>query len=819
MSSNTMTLTDRFEIVKDIGDGSFGNVVLAKVRSAGSGIARRGTLVAIKTMKKKFESFQPCLELREVIFLRSLPAHHHLVPALDIFLDPTTKKLHICMEYMDGNLYQLMKARDHKPLDGSSVKSILYQILSGLEHIHAHGFFHRDIKPENILVSSSSSYSHDSAGTFRRYSNLVTPPATPPTYTVKIADFGLARETNSKLPYTTYVSTRWYRAPEVLLRAGEYSAPVDIWAIGAMAVEVATLKPLFPGGNEVDQVWRVCEIMGSPGNWVNKSGKKIGGGEWKEGTRLAQKLGFSFPKMSPVAMEKILLPPQWPSSLCNFVTQCLMWDPKNRPTSVQALQHEYFIDAVDPLRPRSTTPSRILRKHSELTSRPSRESVDQPILSSKPSWFRKSFIGTSKDVPAPSATTNVNATSPGRDSPIPSILPELRQKAEKRMTWHPSRLAPSNGAPMPILPTIRPVSPLSDAVTAQASRMSRDPSQESGRTSASDKRRSIIDEKTVKKIGRQLSVQSTNNERYSNPHHAQTVTSLTTGHGLASPTGGKESFFSHLRKRARRLSGKVPVSPNSDDLEAGAGCGPWSSNRSSMIIDQSSPTTANASSSTDQKDFDRALRDVQEALEENVTPTGLGLVNGSGKHSNGSQTTGSTRKSGLFPPTPNASRSENTVGMSNGGPVSSRARKSIGKPGNATRYDTPDENDELLDEAILSAAEAVKRLNGRPAVQNSSSNLSTPIRRDPPQLRHQGSNLSITNENGVYRIAGYPTPSPQQYRHSAQHYGTARAVDVTKTRRKDDVQQPKWPTPPYEDNEWVAAATAYASVGVMDARR
>ena len=83
------------------------------------------------------------------------------------------------------------------------------------------------------------------------------------------------------MPYTTYVSTRWYRAPEVLLRAGEYSAPVDIWAVGAMAVEIATLKPLFPGGNEVDQVWRVCEVMGSPGNWYNKSGNRVGGGEWQ----------------------------------------------------------------------------------------------------------------------------------------------------------------------------------------------------------------------------------------------------------------------------------------------------------------------------------------------------------------------------------------------------------------------------------------------------------------------------------------------------------------------------------------------------------
>lgn len=246
-------------------------------------------------MKKTYNSYAECLELREVIFLRSLPQHVHLVPALDIFLDPLSKKLHICMEYMDGNLYQLMKARDHKYLDAKSVKSILYQILSGLDHIHAHNFFHRDIKPENILVSSAAPI--ESTG-FSRYSNLVTPPATPTSYTVKIADFGLARETHSKRPYTNYVSTRWYRAPEVLLRAGFYSAPVDMWAVGAMAVEIATLKPLFPGGNEVDQVWRVCEIMGSPGNWYSKSGSKVGGGEWRDGIKLAQRLGFSFPKVN-----------------------------------------------------------------------------------------------------------------------------------------------------------------------------------------------------------------------------------------------------------------------------------------------------------------------------------------------------------------------------------------------------------------------------------------------------------------------------------------------------------------------------------------
>ena len=72
--------------------------------------------------------------------------------------------------------------------------------------MHKHGYFHRDMKPENLLVNGPDM--------------------------VKIADFGLAREIRSRPPYTDYVSTRWYRAPEVLLRSTTYSAPIDIWAVG-----------------------------------------------------------------------------------------------------------------------------------------------------------------------------------------------------------------------------------------------------------------------------------------------------------------------------------------------------------------------------------------------------------------------------------------------------------------------------------------------------------------------------------------------------------------------------------------------------------
>ena len=69
--------------------------------------------------------------------------------------------------------------------------------------------------------------------------------------TVKIADFGLARELRARPPFTEYVSTRWYRAPEVLLRSTVYGAPIDLFALGAIMAELFTLRPLFPGSTEV----------------------------------------------------------------------------------------------------------------------------------------------------------------------------------------------------------------------------------------------------------------------------------------------------------------------------------------------------------------------------------------------------------------------------------------------------------------------------------------------------------------------------------------------------------------------------------------
>ncbi|KAF2447818.1 kinase-like protein [Karstenula rhodostoma CBS 690.94] len=758
------SLEERYEVMKEIGDGSFGSVALARVRTAGAHVARRGTLVAIKTMKKTFDSFQSCLELREVIFLRSLPPHPHLVPALDIFLDPYSRRLHIAMEFMDGNLYQLMKARDHKPMDAHSVKSILFQILSGLEHIHQREFFHRDIKPENILVSTSQQ--NDTSHPFRRYSALMTPPSTPPVYTIKIADFGLARETHSKLPYTTYVSTRWYRAPEVLLRAGSYSAPVDIWAVGAMAVEIATLKPLFPGGNEVDQVWRVCEIMGSPGSWVNKHGNRVGGGEWKDGVRLAQKLGFSFPKMAPHSLDTILQTPQWPASLANFVTACLMWDPRGRPTSTQALAHEYFQDAVDPLRLKSSSSRLLGRKQSDISGKDSPDA--SPSLTSKTSsWLRRSLVARESAPAVPQHTSQPSSVHPSpADTPA-----KQRPNPAKRATW--TNGVPVNGAPIPILPSIRPVSPLSAEVTAQASA------------------RAAESEKAAKKIGRQLSEASHGNH-YADIHRQEAERALNGQSGLTSPINGqKEGFFSHLRKRARRLSGRyqTPMSPNSDDIEANAGCAPWASGntRQSMLIDQ--PLAPTPSTTSDFSDLDKALQHVRRSLEgapqpSNVTKSARVAANPMPKRHHSLNHGPDNRTSQPGAPQPAA-------------PISSRTRRALQTKPNPSNYETPNEEEELLSEVLASTHTAVKKLDrNSQAAQDQQGKAQRP---------------AYVDGNAA---ASYLTPSPSANGNGvgfgqSPHMTPTQPLEISKVRApKDQGPSATYATPPDDPNDWASSVAA-----------
>lgn len=148
---------------------------------------------------------------------------------------------------------------------------------------------------------------------------------------MKIADFGLAREIRSRPPYTDYVSTRWYRAPEVLLHSTRYSSAIDLWAVGCIASELYTFRPLFPGSSEVDQLFKVCSIMGTPDKH-----------DWPEGHRLATAIQFRFPECPKIPLSSIIT--RASREGLHLISECLQFDPEKRPSAQQSQRFPYFMN-------------------------------------------------------------------------------------------------------------------------------------------------------------------------------------------------------------------------------------------------------------------------------------------------------------------------------------------------------------------------------------------------------------------------------------------------------------------------------------------
>lgn len=267
--------------------------------------------------------------------LVSLPGHDHIIPLYDIFLPQATKELHIVFECMEGNLYQLIQSRRGCPLANGLLCSIVHQTLLGLDHIHSHGYFHRDMKPENLLITTTGLSEYP-----RFYGPLHVPIQQDVLVLVKIADFGLARETSSTAPYSEYVSTRWYRAPEVLLRAPMYGPPMDIWALGTIIAELVNMNSLFPGANEPDQLMRIIYVLGSPRPFDYSTGVAIGGGPWLEGYELARRRGFVFPNVVPTPLANYF-PQHTMPRMVDIMQLMLLYDPSARITTREALQHPF----------------------------------------------------------------------------------------------------------------------------------------------------------------------------------------------------------------------------------------------------------------------------------------------------------------------------------------------------------------------------------------------------------------------------------------------------------------------------------------------
>ncbi|XP_015892385.3 serine/threonine-protein kinase MHK [Ziziphus jujuba] len=283
---------ERYKILEELGDGTCGTVYKALDW-------RSREIVAVKKMKRKFFFWEEYWRLREIRVLRKL-SHPNIIKLKEVLRE--NNEVFLIFEYMNYNLYQLMRDRE-RPFSEAEIRNFMSQVLHGLNHIHRNGYFHRDLKPENLLVTND---------------------------VLKIADFGLAREVSSMPPYTEYVSTRWYRAPEVLLQSKSYAPAVDMWAAGAILAELFTLSPIFPGESEIDQLFKICCVLGTPDLT-----------SFPEGTNISRLFGIiSYEKMLPANLSD-LIPNASPEAI-DLIMQLCSWDPSRRPAADESLQHPFF---------------------------------------------------------------------------------------------------------------------------------------------------------------------------------------------------------------------------------------------------------------------------------------------------------------------------------------------------------------------------------------------------------------------------------------------------------------------------------------------
>eukprot|EP00756_Hemistasia_phaeocysticola_P006145 Hpha_TRINITY_DN136_c0_g1::TRINITY_DN136_c0_g1_i1::g.82413::m.82413/K08824/CDKL; cyclin-dependent kinase-like len=219
---------EHYEHLGVIGEGTYGVVTKARHRETGQ-------LVAIKKFKETDQDEQVRkTALREVRVLKQL-RHENIINLVESFR--RKGKLHLVFEFAEVTLLELLEKNPYG-LDPAFVRKYIYQLLRGVEYCHAHGIAHRDIKPENVLMSKFGA--------------------------LKLCDFGFARLLKGQgAHYTDYVSTRWYRCPELLVGDTEYGKPVDVWAIGCIITEISNGLPLFPGESDLDQLFQIIKCFGT----------------------------------------------------------------------------------------------------------------------------------------------------------------------------------------------------------------------------------------------------------------------------------------------------------------------------------------------------------------------------------------------------------------------------------------------------------------------------------------------------------------------------------------------------------------------------
>ncbi|KAG0280981.1 Cyclin-dependent kinase catalytic subunit [Linnemannia exigua] len=289
--------TGPYQKMEKIGEGTYGVVYKATHRAT-------GRVVAMKKIRLENEDEGvPSTAIREISLLKELK-HNHVVELLDIVHEES--KLFLVFEFLDMDLKKYMDKVNQPRGPGlpmQQVKEYLHQLIQGVEFCHQRRILHRDLKPQNLLIDEHR--------------------------TLKLADFGLARAFGIPLrTYTHEVITLWYRAPEILMGSRHYSTAVDMWSVGCIFAEMITKRPLFPGDSEIDEMFKIFKILGTPNEnvWPGVSSLK----DWNP----------EFPKWQRKDLRALI--PGLDDNGLNLFEQLIDYNPARRISAKRALHHPFF---------------------------------------------------------------------------------------------------------------------------------------------------------------------------------------------------------------------------------------------------------------------------------------------------------------------------------------------------------------------------------------------------------------------------------------------------------------------------------------------
>ncbi|GAB4861821.1 Shaggy- protein kinase theta [Ancistrocladus abbreviatus] len=285
-----------------VGTGSFGVVFQAKCLESGEQVAIKKVL-----QDERYKN-------RELQIMRLLD-HPNVVQLKHCFYSTTEKDevyLNLVLEFVPETVYRVLKhySRTGQHMPMVYVQLYTYQICRSLNYIHrVIGVCHRDIKPQNLLVN-------------------------PHTQQLKLCDFGSAKMLVPGEPNISYICSRYYRAPELIFGATEYTTAIDMWSVGCVLAELLLGQPLFPGESGVDQLVEIIKILGTP----TREEIKCMNPNYNE---------FKFPQIKAHPWHKVFHK-RMPPEAVDLVSRFLQYSPNLRCTALEACAHPFFNDLRDP---------------------------------------------------------------------------------------------------------------------------------------------------------------------------------------------------------------------------------------------------------------------------------------------------------------------------------------------------------------------------------------------------------------------------------------------------------------------------------------